>query len=205
ERIVQFVSDAGKKRTKHRHLFALIERLALADHFLLGTLSVSNVTERPNEPNRISICVDDQTAQTEPAWGIDGLTHADFKLKSAALPSELSYEVLLQRRNVLRLDHTKQFRDRLSECVVFDSKDLVQSWRKIRVIRDDIPVQQAYVRTACGQRITFLAFPQPRLGCLQIRDIVNRADNTHTPPGFVAESLCPFVHNADIAVRALNP
>src|SRR6201982_246889 len=115
-----------------------MERFALAGDFLLGALAVRNVAERTDEPDRTSVTVDDQASYEQPAGGVRRHARADLELEPAPLPGIPNREMLLQRRTVFRQDLVKQSGDRWPEIATSHAKDLVQAWREICAIGDDV-------------------------------------------------------------------
>src|SRR5262249_24824976 len=178
----------------------LIERFAVANDLLLGALAVRNVADGTDEPFRQSVGVDDQAAQDQPVRGVRGRARANLELEPAPLPGEAALEVLLQRREIFRQYLVKESGDRLSAVAVPELENLMETRREIRPIGGDVPVPQADIRTPGGKGVAFLAFPQPRLGCLQFGYVVNRADKAHGPSGLVADRLGALVDDADLAV-----
>src|SRR5262249_16634576 len=66
-RIIEFVSHAREKGPEHRHLLALIERLALADQRLLGLPALRNIRQRADQTNWAVFRIDNEPANAHPA------------------------------------------------------------------------------------------------------------------------------------------
>ena len=102
------------------------------------------------------------------AGGMESASHTPFLLQKVREGlrlgnSELLDSMIVDGLCIRFLELRQQSGHRRAEGAVRQAEDLVEARREIDTIGEDIPIPEAIIGAARGQRVAFLARPQPRV------------------------------------------